>query len=413
MSLDGQTPKTEETTAPAQQKPGVPEKQDKPHKPDKKTLARRRWRLAGLIAIALVIAIVGGAVMLYARASTIIQGEDTPAGVLPPRVKTQSIPAYTGKGIICGLICGIAYNDENDVDGNTEPDTIGNTDMILYLMYDTVNNKANILQIPRDVYVGGELATEGTGKINGLYHGAEDPDNRMDPLAQCLMDQLALPVDFYLALDVAAVKALVDHKGTIEMYIPRDLVDKDDPTNIIPEGPRHVTGEEIEFILRNRNFLDGDLTRVLVQRNFYSALFREMKTLAPADLVMWMRILLYYMNVGGIDILQIGGLAQEALSLTAEDLTFVRPPTYGTRYTAPNGKPTDLVYLDPQGTADLLNEYFRPEGAEKSVDELDIHTLPDAYYGFSEAQISTMSSIQQEEDAGAEADAVSAPSEAA
>lgn len=112
---------------------------------------------------------------------------------------------------------------------------------------------------------------------------------------------------------------------------------------------------------------------------------------------MWMRILLYYVDIGGIDMLQMGGLAQEALSLSSENLTFVRPPTYGTLYTAPNGRETAIVYLDPQGTADILNEYFRPAGAEKSVEELNIQTLPDASYGLSEAVISTMAGVQAQE----------------
>ena len=63
----------------------------------------------------------------------------------------------------------------------------------------------------------------------------------------------------------------------------------------------------------------------------------------------------------------------------------------------PNGISTDLVYFDAEGTAELLNEYFRPEGGERSVEELDIQTLPDAKYGLSEAAIRTMGDIQAAE----------------
>lgn len=369
-----------------------------PKQERKKKLSRRRWRLAGLVALGVAIALLGGVVMLYARAANTISGEATEAGTLPQEVKTQSIPEYTGKGIITGLICGVDYNNET-ADGYTTTDKIGNTDMILYLMYDTVNGKANILQIPRDVYVGAELETGGTGKINGLYQASPDPDNRMAALANCVMDQLGLPVDFYIKLDVDALKALVDHRGTIEVYVPQDIVDKTTQQVLIEEGWRHFTGQEAEIFLRNRNYTDGDLTRLATQQSFYSALFREFKQLSPSDLVMWMRILMFYVDVGGIDLIQVGGLAQKALALDGADLTFVRPPVVGTNYTAPNGLSTDLVYFDPEGTAALLNEYFRPEGGEKSVEELDIHTLPTAKYGLSEATIRTMGDIQATEPA--------------
>lgn len=367
-----------------------------PKQERRKKLTRRRWRLAGLIALGVAIALLGGVVMLYARAANTISGEATEAGTLPQEVKTQSIPEYTGKGIITGLICGVDYNNET-ADGYTTTDKIGNTDMILYLMYDTVNGKANVLQIPRDVYVGAELETGGTGKINGLYQASPDPDNRMAALANCVMDQLGLPVDFYIKLDVDALKALVDHRGTIEVYVPQDIVDKTTQAVLIEEGWRHFTGQEAEIFLRNRNYTDGDLTRLATQQSFYSALFREFKQLSPSDLVMWMRILMFYVDIGGIDLIQVGGLAQNALSLDGADLTFVRPPVIGTNYTAPNGISTDLVYFDAEGTAELLNEYFRPEGGEKSVEELDIHTLPDAKYGLSEATIRTMGDIQATE----------------
>ena len=73
--------------------------------------------------------------MLYARVASTIDGESTEAGVLPAEVKTEQIPEYTGKGIITGLIGGVDYNNET-ADGYTTVDKIGNTDMILYLMYD-------------------------------------------------------------------------------------------------------------------------------------------------------------------------------------------------------------------------------------------------------------------------------------
>lgn len=372
------------------------EKTTKPLAQAKKDAFGRGMRLAGLVGLGFLIAIVGGFIMLFSRASETISGEETNAGVLPQEVKTEEIPAYTGKGIITGLICGVDYNNET-ADGYTSQDKIGNTDLILYMMYDTINKEARFLQIPRDIYVGTQLETGGTGKINGLYSAAKDTENRMAALASMVKDQLELPVDFYLKLDVDALKALVNHRGSIEVYVPQDVVDKTNPENVIKQGWRHFTGDEAEFFLRNRNYADQDLTRLAMQQSFYSAVFREFKELSPTDLVMWMRILLYYVDIGGLDLVQVGGLAQNALGLSGQNIVFVRPPVFGTEYIAPNGKNTALVYLEPEETAELLNQYFRPEGAEKTAQELNIQTLPDAIYGKSPAQIRTMANISENE----------------
>lgn len=370
--------------------PGQPPLETKPKKP------KRGLHMAAIISISLVIALLGGLYMGYNRLSDELIEKESPAGSLPQAVTTDKLPEYTGKGIITGLVCGIDYDNE-DANGYTTKDKIGNTDMIMYVMYDTNNNKCNILQMPRDVFVGTEYATGGTGKINGLYRHAEDPDNRMAALANCFKEQLGLPVDFYITLDLDAMKALVDHMGSIEVYVPKDVQDPKNPDNIMKEGWRHFTGEEAEFFLRNRNYVDQDLTRLTMQQSFYSALFREFKQLSPTDLVMWMRILLYYVKVGNIDLMQVGGLAQKALSLEGKNIVFVRPPVVGSEFVMENGKKTDLVYLDPEGTAEILNQYFRPNGVEKSAEELDIQTLPVNKYGMSEAVVRTMAGIQEQE----------------
>ncbi|MDL2219671.1 LCP family protein, partial [Ruminococcaceae bacterium OttesenSCG-928-O06] len=339
-----------------------------------------------------VVALVVGIFAVYQHIAGQLSGTNTVDGSLPDDVRAADLPEYTGKGIICGLVCGLDYDNET-ADGYEDPDNkIGNTDLILYVMFDTVNGSANILQIPRDIYVGDELATGGNYKINSLYRFSEDPDNRIAPLARAINDQLKLPIDFYITIDMDAVKAIVDHMGTLEVYVPRDVVDPENPGNVLEEGWRHFTGEEAEFFLRNRNYVDGDVTRLAMQQSFYSALFREFKRLTPTDLLIWMRIVLYYVNVEGISLVEIGGLGQKALGLTSEDITFVRPPVIGTKY-----KGKALVYLDADETAELLNQYFRPDGHGYTAEELNIFTLDTDLYGKSEAQIISMASIQGQE----------------
>ncbi len=358
----------------------------------KKPQKRRRnpWLVAGIAILCVVVVGFGGIAYAYSRITNQIAPEE--GGYTPEDIK--SIPEYTGKGVISGLICGIDYDNE-EADGYTSEDHVGRTDMILYMRYDTVNNTANFLQIPRDTFVGPELNTGNTGKINNLYFNAEDPNNRMEPLSRCIYDQLGLPVDFYITIDMDAVKEIIDFPpGTIRVYVPIDVVDPNDPTAIIPAGWRDFTSTEAEFFLRNRKsptYNDqGDIMRLQMQQSFYSALYRQFKGLAPSDLLMWMKVFLWRVNTD-MDPMQMGGLAQKALNIEGGDITFVRPPVGPTFY-----GDQSVLALEPEGTAELLNQYFRPEGVEMGVEDLNIYTLP-MNLGVSEPSIRTMSDIQSVE----------------
>lgn len=366
-----------------------------PLTPEEQQLRRRRKKRVAIIAcvvvVGLLLSMATGLLALYKWVDDSLNDDsDFDVSVLE-EVKTANIPEYTGKNIVCGLICGVDNVGAGD-EANPQ-DSIGNTDVILYIMYNIPENKLNILQIPRDIYIGEEVPAGPDRKINGVYAASPDPNNRMGALAKVLMDQLGLPTDFYLKLDVAALRALVDHMGSIEVFVPRDIVDKETGNVLIQEGWRHFTGEETEQFLRNRNYADADMTRLMMQQNFYAALFREFKELSPSDLVMWMRILLYYVDVRGLDPIQIGGLAQKGLRLEGKDITFVRPPVTG----AQNGKYL-LLSLVPDETADLLNQYFRPDGHVVPVEDLNIYTLPVLEtIGKSEAVVRTMNDIRSQE----------------
>lgn len=366
-----------------------------------KTAANRRKRgrakkgYGGIIALLVVAALGTGIFALYSVYRARIQGDD----VLPQEVKT---PTWQGSDIVGGLVCGIDYDNEA-ANGYDSADKIGRTDMILYVRYDTKNNKASLLQIPRDTYVGeasaikdpegNALVTKSfTGKINSVYYNAANKENRMAALAYVINEQFRLPVDFYVTIDMEALKEIVDIKGWIEVYVPLDVSDPDHPASKIPQGWQNLTGEQVEFLLRNRhspNYAEkGDVARLQTQQSFYSALYREFKTLQPKDLVMWMNVLTYRCKTD-MGLMQLGGLAQKALSLEGANITFVRPEC-GVTSTA-SGQ--SVISLKKEDTAALLNQYFREPGGQVPASELGIIELP-MYVGTSPADVKTMADVQ-------------------
>lgn len=372
-----------------------------PRKPKKK----KKSKIVLLVGVLLVLVLgtsVAAAVGVY---SGKINGESE-HGLLPDEVKT---PSWEGADVISGLICGLDYDNEG-ANGYATQDKVGRTDMILYVRYDTKNNKATMMQIPRDTYVGtaDELKdSQGNalvnsnfqGKINQLYFTAKDKENRMAALATVINKQFGLPVDFYVTIDMDALKEIVDIKGWIEVYVPMDIVDPDHPTTRLNQGWQNLTGEQVEFLLRNR-YNPGynnkmDIARLQTQQSFYSALFREFKTLQPKDLMMWMNVLTSRCKTD-MSVVKLGGLAQKALSIEGSDITFIRPAC-GTA-TTPTG--VSVISLVKDDTANLLNQYLRDPENAVPASQLGIRELP-LYSGTHEADIKTMADVQATEPAPA------------
>lgn len=387
------------------QQPGYVQRSQKENARMAKNLHSRHSRRLTYCALAIAFLLIfsgAGVYDIYSGLMGAISGVETEAGELPDEYKTAE--AEQLQGIINILVCGIDYSDDEQAatDSTTAnsystSDKVGNTDLILYVRYDTTANEVTILQLPRDIFVGEEIATGGYGKINSVYKYAADTNNRMAALAQVLYTQLRLPVDYYITLDMDALKEIIDIKGSIEVYVPID-VDNPETGDLIPAGWRAFSSGEAEYYLRNRYSStyagQGDIMRLQMQQYFYSALFREFKTLQPQDLVMWLNVLLYRAKTD-IDVIMFSTLAQSALSLQASDITFIRPSVGGGYYNN-----LFVLSLLPDEMAEILNTYFRAEGESYTAAQLDIHTVPiDDAFGISAMSIRTMGDIMDEEDA--------------
>ena len=104
---------------------------------------------------------------------------------------TQDIatPPEYSKDLTNILVLGIDYDDNPEEQAlGIQRSKNGNTDMILYVQFNKKENTVHMLQIPRDVFVGLDLPTGGTGRINALYAHGADQENRVQNIAQVLYD---------------------------------------------------------------------------------------------------------------------------------------------------------------------------------------------------------------------------------
>ncbi len=256
------------------------------------------------------------------------------------------------------LVAGVS-NNPDDLDYPDEYNGIGMTDIIMYVSYDVKNNKVSVLQIPRDTYVGNETSVghNSTGKINALYGSGKYKDT--DPisnLAEVVQEQYKLNIDYYATVDIAAFTEIINLLGGIEMYVPYDIWD--DVGNSISKGTHYIDGETARWILRQRHcYAQADIQRMETQQYFYAACFELFKSCTVSDLTKHVLPVVAYRVNTDMPFETMTSLAISMMKLNASNIYITKLLGGATMV---NGQ--SVFVINPERTATLLNDYFRPYG---------------------------------------------------
>ena len=165
----------------ASESASAPKKRRKKRKDPKKTLA---------ICLA-AICIVGVAIFAMDKA---ISGMYQQGSNIPEELKTDS---KIDQDVVNILVCGIDWDDSR---------TAKMTDVMVYVSLDVKAGKVNLLQIPRDTYVG---EPAGTGKINAVYKDGSEKNQIMN-VVKTLNERFGLSVDHYVTVDMDSFTNAID-----------------------------------------------------------------------------------------------------------------------------------------------------------------------------------------------------------
>ncbi len=168
-------------------------------------------------------------------------------------------------------------------------DTGNNTDTIMLAQYDVANQKANIVQIPRDTYIN---ASYNFHKINSIYavgynyadSGLSQEGRRtegMNELCEFIETNMAVKIDFYVLVDLDAFEEFIDSLGGLNVNVPCNM-DYEDPQQDLyihlRAGQQTLSGYDAMCLVRNRHcYADADYGRMNVQKIFVSALLKQVK----------------------------------------------------------------------------------------------------------------------------------------
>lgn len=331
---------------------------DAPPPPRKKRKKRRIW--LPLVASLLVIVLALGGLYVWVVRSI------SPEGGTPTISELIKTPSEYKGDVINILVCGIDY-EEGRAYGGDEQSNDGMTDMIMYVSFDVANKKISMMQIPRNVVVG-DLAPNTNGQINSVALAG----GGVAALAQAVNDQLKLPVDHWITIDMQSLKEIVDVFGGVWVNVPHDI---SYGGSTILEGYRKLDGAAAEFFVRNRKgdgYANSDLDRLMMQRYFYQGLLREFREMTVWDAAKMVPVACSYVKTS-LDTGTIVSLAISLLRVDSANIMLCRMPVY---QAAEYYRDNSVLVADRDGTAALLNEYFRSYGSPVEPEALNLFDWP-------------------------------------
>lgn len=147
------------------------------------------------------------------------------------------------------------------------------TDSIIYAKYDTVNNKLYMMSIPRDTYTSNPLATY---KINSIYNGGK----RTQEFIWEIEELLDVTMDYYAIINLDTISLVVEELGGLKINLDDEIWKLNKKTGswylALPKGEQVLNSQQVEMLVRNRDYKDGDLSRGKTQRQVIVALIKNM-----------------------------------------------------------------------------------------------------------------------------------------
>ena len=238
-------------------------------------------------------------------------------------------------------------------------DEHGGSDTNILIGFDAKNQSITGVSIPRDTKA---VWNGKSHKINAAFGSGGT-----EKLAEVIGDQLGIPVDFTVSVDLKGFVALVDAIGGVDFDVPVNM-DYEDPYQDlyihIPAGMQHLSGKEALKVVRFREgYASQDIGRMETQQKFLKAVAQQTLTLSNLDKIPeFANIFNQYVKTD----LTLGNLAwlgKEAISMGSSAISFS---------TLPGEWKSPYIYLDQDAVLELVNQYLNPYVEDRTAEDLNI-----------------------------------------
>ncbi|MBW1601855.1 LCP family protein [Streptomyces sp. JJ66] len=251
-------------------------------------------------------------------------------------------PATSGKPVNILLIGTDARTGEGNT-GYGDAESVGHADTTLLLHVSKDRSNASVLSFPRDMIVDipdcetkqPDGSTEAIPGQRGVRFNESLGQNGRDPGCtwKTVQELSGIKINHFMMADFNAVKTLSTAVGGVEVCVAKDI---DDPKSHLKlDAGRHVIeGEQALAFVRTRNSvgLGSDLSRIELQQQFLSSMFRKLKsseTLTdPGKLysVATAATEALTVDTGIGDVQALSGLARDLSQVNPKNITFATVP---------------------------------------------------------------------------------------
>ena len=174
--------------------------------------------------------------------------------------------------------------------GVSEDISVKLTDTIIVASYNPKTQKATLLSIPRDTFVGANKNKASSyDKINALYQTkTKENDTSPEKTLAAVNKITGLNITYYVVVSNNALVQLVDAIGGVEFDVPIDMNYDDSSQDLyihLNKGYQKLNGEQAEWLVRFRHNNNGtsypssygnnDLGRMRTQREFLKVVAKQ------------------------------------------------------------------------------------------------------------------------------------------
>ena len=242
----------------------------------------------------------------------------------------------------------------------------GGSDTNILVAVDAENDYIYGVSIPRDTKA---IINGKKHKINFAYNSGGS-----ELLADTVSEQLGIPVDFTVSVDLNGFEALVDAIGGVDFEVPIDM-DYDDPYQDLhihyTKGQHHLNGQQAMEVVRFRHNNDGsgygteDIGRMQTQQTFLKTVAAQMLTVSNLGKVGdFVKIFQQYVDTS-MSLSDMAWFGTEAIKMGSGAVEFSTLPG---EWHSSDG----FIHLDAEETLTLVNEHLNPYVEDRVMEDLQI-----------------------------------------
>ena len=238
-----------------------------------------------LITVGILILIVAGFLFVYGK----IMGRSADLRAI---VKALGGSNLKDAGDVTGAFSGVKEHTNFIILGTDADGT--RTDVMMVGTLNSKDDSVTLISVPRDTYttmpqarrdilkehnVWPPAPASGVMKMNEVYHYATEAYG-VEFVVKQIEEMMDIQIEYYLQVDLAAFRYIVDEIGGVEFDVPQRMFYEDRSQGLridLQPGLQRLYGKDAEGLVRFRTgYAQGDVTRTGVQQAFMKALLTQM-----------------------------------------------------------------------------------------------------------------------------------------